>query len=187
VSRRNAGRPPWLRPDEQERLLSETALYVRPGTVYRLALGAGLSCREIASLTVGAASTDGRAGREAFLVKVGDRRRTDRDTTAAIAVSTGIQRCVERYLAWRRGRCPHVERPMRGVRGRDGVPRCANCGDVMDFLAAPLFVTRFGRAVTPDALRREFASFRDALGLRGWLHFDVLCETFAAGKAVATW
>ncbi len=185
MSLRN-GRPPWLRVDEQERLLSETALYVRPGTAYRLALGAGLACSEIASLTVGAVSTDGRAVRQMLLVKVGDRRRTDRGTTAAIAVSAGIQRSIERYLAWRRGRCSHVERPMRGVRGRDGVLRCASCGDVMDFLAAPLFVTRFGRAITHDRLRREFAGFRDALGLRGWLHFDVLRGTFAAGKAVPT-
>ena len=76
---------------------------------------------------------------------------------------------------------------MRGVRGRDGVLRCASCGDTMDFLAAPLFVTRLGRSITPDRLRREFASFRDALGLRGWLHFDVLRGTFAAGQAVPTW
>ena len=127
----------------------------------------------------------GLAG-EALLVKVSDRRRTDRGTTAALPVSAEIQRSIERYLAWRRGRCSHVERTMRGVQGRDGVLRCASCGDVMDFLAAPLFVTRLGRAITPDRLRREFASFRDALGLRGWLHFDVLGETFAAGKAVAT-
>ena len=102
MSRRNAGRPPWLRPDEQERLLSETALYVRPGTAYRLALGAGLACSEIASLTVGDVSTDGRTGRDVLLVKVSDRRRADRSTTAAIAVSRRVQRSIERYLAWRR-------------------------------------------------------------------------------------
>lgn len=182
MTRQRGRRPPWLRSDEQERLLAETALYIRPDTAYRLALGAGLACSEIASLAVGSVSQDGHTAIDRIISTVRDGRRRDRGAPVEVPLSGDLQRSVGRYLAWRRGRCPHVERAMRGALGRDGSLRCASCGDVMNFMKAPLFVTRRGPGITADRLQREFNAFRDALGLRAWLHFDVLRATFKAGK-----
>jgi hypothetical protein len=61
---------------------------------------------------------------------------------------------------------------MRTEIGSDGRSRCATCGDIADFLAAPLFISRRNQHISPRRLRAEFASHRDAAGLRSGLHFD---------------
>lgn len=162
-------RPRWLRPDERERLLAATQLLVREHTVYTFALGAGLRCQEIAALDVGDVS-DGRRARECIAVR-GARARS-------VPASPDVRRAVDRYVAWKRGLCPHPDTSMRRTKDARGVERCASCGDVADFLKAPLFTSRFRERITPRRLREEWHGIRDAFGLRRTLRFSALRATF---------
>lgn len=172
-------RPPWMRTDEQQRLLAAARPFIRPYTAYTLALKAGLTCGQLAALDVCNVSPDGRAVRPSMRVPVTDGRRRDHSQDVTVNLAPPSKRVLEDYLTWRRAACPHVDRPMRTVRGPDRVQRCASCADVADFLVAPLFRSQMGGRLSPRMLRLEFARFRDAAGIRGWLHFDCLAQACA--------
>jgi integrase len=166
-----------LRDRERTRLIASVASDIRPLTVYTLALWVGLTCRELASIDVRDFSPDGWSPGDAVLCRTVDGRRTDRDDRA-IPLPPEVKSILARYLLWRRGLCPHPDRPMKTIIGRDRIRRCASCGDVADFLRAPLFLSQWMRRISPRRLRAEFAEYRDAAGLRKSLHFDCMRATF---------
>lgn len=170
-------RPGWMRFQETERLLATVTGDIRTLTVYTLAMHVGLTCREIAGLGVTDVAPDGREPGDAILCHPVDGRRAHHEHRA-LPVPPDVRPILAPYLTWRRGLCPHPDRPMKTTMGRDRIRRCASCGDVADFLRAPLFLSQWMRRISPRRLRAEFAEYRDAAGLRKSLHFDCMRATF---------
>ena len=173
---------PILGPKARARLLTHAAASLRGHAVYTLALEAGLRCSEIAALDVGDVSADGRRPRDVFEVHRQDGRARAREQGRVVTLSPLANSAVGAYVTWRRSLCAHPDLPMKIGRGRDGVLRCASCGDVADFLRAPLFLGRGKRRLTANSLRAEFEGLRASLRLGDRVHFDSLHATYVSSR-----
>lgn len=173
-----------LREGACARLRAELVRSPRSRVVYGLALDAGLACRDIVALDVGDIAEDGRRARPLVTLRTPHGRRAAA-APLEIALPEGVREAAEAYLTWRRSLCPHPDRPMKTVRGRDGLVRCGGCGDVANFERAPLFVGYQRRRLTQNALWAEFARLRARLRLGEKVKFDSLRATFLASQAAS--
>lgn len=167
-------RRPILSARGEIRLIAAAKESPRALLLYLLALRLSFGARQCAGLLVEDVSPDGARARDAFRLRVHDRRWRDGTTPTEHEVDDETAAAATSYLAWRRDRCMHFRLSLRTVRDGSGTLRCHACREPIEFLKSPLFVGRFGRAVAPQWLREEFRGLRTRLRLPERLHFEDL-------------
>jgi hypothetical protein len=169
-------------PEERRRLLEETeGLYPRAHAIFSLGLWQ-LTAREVCSLDVRQVSADGTEPMRAIYVPRVDSRRTLDEPLRREPIDDQVWRALHAYLKWRRRLCEHFRIPLKTARDERGIERCHSCGEVADFLAAPLFGSRQSDRITARQVRNEFRKFREMLALNPALHFDSLRESRFLGR-----
>src|SRR4051812_38622655 len=112
-SKRSASNPPrkprprtcvTLTPFEISHLLESSVAFVRTHTLYAMALGAGLSARQLNALDISDV-----APHDATVVGTATSHRAVRGVRKLPALDAvpGVRRALARYLVWRRARCGH--------------------------------------------------------------------------------